>query len=1015
MIDINVEASFDQYGRYFFIAKIIETNRKKSKLNILDVGGQAGLARSFLPKDNVTILDILESDMENYIQGSALDMPFKNHHFDVVITADTFEHISKTDRKLFLDECYRVSKDFIVIAAPFETGSTHKAEKEANEIFKSLSNIPYPWLKEHITNGLPTIEDVTNWANKNKLTHISYGNNNLDEWKALISNYFVLENLPSPRGDSAFNKQSREYNETANQQPAIFPAYRYIFGISKNKLKEPVFEKVKQNHDFKSFVPLAKTVSYYLKDNIKTISDYEYIQTAKKLYCYDNGVEALQNSLIHRLANAESELQQIKSSKTFQSFSKLNSNKLYVIYHNTTNELLKLKSFISKKSKYLIYLYPPNLLWRISTKTPAYARNRIKDLAFKNAKEPKVSIIIPIYGKAMMTLDCLIALNKIKHTDYPYEVVLVDDCSPDLSRKIFSKIRGIILHSNDKNLGFVGSCNKGAELAKGEYLIFLNNDTVVDTNWMKYLIDRLRSDSKIGIVGSKLIYPNGLLQEAGGIIYQDGSGCNYGNGDNPDNFKYNYPREVDYCSGASIAITKKLFFDVGKFNTEFSPGYYEDTDLSFTIREKGYKIVYEPLSSLIHKEGGTAGTDLTKSMKKYQVVNKEKFVSKWGSYLRENNYLSPKDNIKARDISSKKMVLIIDHYVPEPDRDSGSVRMFRLIKVLQEIGYKVTFWPQNLMKTTLYAEALEQLGVEVVHGSISFKDFSEQRGEAYDLVILSRASVAPSFIDIVNLFYSNAITIYDTVDLSFCRIEKQAEIENNEELALIASYWKKIELGTMQRVDATLVVSDTEKKLLSEIIPNSTVRIVSNIHISNQTPKPSFGTRSNIIFIGGFSHTPNIDAMIWFCNDIMPLIQKKMPSVKLKIIGSNPPQKILDLANNNIEVLGYVEDVSKIFSKAKIFVSPLRYGAGVKGKIGQAMEYGLPVISTSIGIDGMHLQNGVDCLVANEGIDFANAVIKLYNDRKSWEKISLNSQNVLIKYFSPETAKNNLIQLLEKL
>ncbi len=308
------------------------------------------------------------------------------------------------------------------------------------------------------------------------------------------------------------------------------------------------------------------------------------------------------------------------------------------------------------------------------------------------------------------------------------------------------------------------------------------------------------------------------------------------------------------------------------------------------------------------------------------------------------------------------------------------------------------------------------MGIEVVYGESSyFKDYSKKYGNAYDLVIISRLSVVPSFIENVNLFYSNAKIIYDTVDLSFSRVSMQASIEKNEELALIAQQLKKIELGSIQRTNATLVVSSYEKKILASLLPNAKIEIVSNIHTIKNSSGLSFSKRKDLIFIGSFNHQPNVDAMIWFCNNIMPLIQKDMPDIKLKIIGSNPPKSIFALKSPNIEVLGYVEDVSSLFTKARIFIAPLRYGAGVKGKIGQAIEYGLPVVSTTLGVEGMHLKNNEHCLVADSESDFSKATIRLYHDKVLWEKISQNSQEILVKYFSQETAKKNLLNLLNSL
>ncbi|HVC36220.1 MAG TPA: glycosyltransferase [Candidatus Dormibacteraeota bacterium] len=1011
MIDPDVEATFDQYGRFFLTAKIIEANRSKKGLTILDVGGYAGKTADFLPQDSVTILDIIDDSQENYVRGNGLNMPFDDKYFDVVVTTDTLEHISADKRQLFLEECYRVSKEFLIVVAPFESGNTSRTEKEVNNVYRALAGKPYPWLKEHVETGLPKTEVVTAWAKKHGLNYFSIANNNLEEWRSLISHYFVLENLPSRKGSELLRKRFLNFNQTRNRYPAEAPAYRQIFAISKETLKQPELSNVPTSEDFKSLVPIVQTMKYFLQENNGSITNNEYLKAALKVGAYIP-IERNQLDLMKQeITKIRAELNQVKASKSWRALSWLRSSRTYCLF---VSRFWKLARTLKHISGYGVYLYPPALLWRIKTGIPAYGRSRLRNIRFATNKKPQVSIIIPIFGKATFTLNCLMSLTKLE-TKYSFEVIVIDDCSKDASSEIFSTIPGMIFHSNQKNQGFVISCNTGAKLAKGKYLVFLNNDTVVDSQWLDPLINRLEASPDVGLVGSKLVYPNGTLQEAGGIIFSDASGWNYGRGGNRDDYEYNYVREVDYCSGASIAVPRKLFDEVGCFDTRYVPAYYEDTDLAFSIRQAGYKVIYEPASQLFHHEGATAGQDLTRGMKKYQLINQSKFVEKWSDVLEQQHYLSPKSLLQARDRSRERLALVIDHYVPEPDKDSGSVRMNHLIGVLQDMGYKITFWPQNLFNSRPYTKHLQGRGVEVVYGSVDFLKFSQERGNNYDLVLLSRPSVAPSYIDVVRSLYGRAKIIYDTVDLAFLRIRRQARIEHDDRLGEIADGWEKVELGLIQRTDASLVVSPVEQKLLNKLSPDSKVSVVSNIHIQKPGPYLSFEKRRDIVFIGGFSHQPNVDATLWFCKEILPLVTKELPNILVKIVGSSPPTKVLALATDNVKVMGYIENVDDIFRRSRVFIAPLRYGAGVKGKIGQAMEYGLPVVSTSIGIEGMHLVDNESCLVADVPKAFAKAVIKLYTNKKTWEKLSVNSQEVLDKYFSPDVAKSALLKLLEEL
>ncbi len=1014
MKNLKLTIPFDQFGRYYFISKIVEENRVSGKpLKILDVGGYNGRVRDFLPKDNVTILDVFDVVEDGYVKGSGLDIQFPDKSFDVVTTADTLEHIPKDKRDLFLSECYRVSKDFLIVAAPFETGKTAEAEDYVNDVYKILSGHSYEWLKEHKEYGLPDPKSILNWAERNNLRHFVLNNNNIEEWKELISQFFVLDNLPSMKGNKFFLKESEDYNLTSNQFQAEEPAYRQVYVFSKNNIKSPQLPKKSFPKNISGLERLLKTIKFYLDEQKEmNINDFLFKKVTSQLNVYqDIKPQKNDNELMERLVRAESELNAIKSSTNWLLINKLNS---VVGLRFVSRIFTKTLRLIFKIYKYRIYASPDKLFWRLSTKTPPYVKEDLAKLRFKKESKPQVSIIIPIYGKATMTLDCLKSLHNHK-TKYSFEVVLIDDSSPDKSKKLFNNIPGIVFYSNPINRGFIYSCNKGSELAKGDSLVFLNNDTLVLEGWLDALIDRLSSDSNIGLVGSKLIYPNGVLQEAGGIIFSDASGWNYGKGDDPTNFEYNYLREVDYCSGASIAIKSSLFRQLGRFDTRYSPAYYEDTDLAFSVRQAGLKVIYEPLSSIIHREGASSGTDISTGTKRYQVINQQKFADKWKNVLSSNHYESSNYLFYAKDRSSDKNVLIIDHYVPEYDKDSGSVRMTELIKVMKDLGYRITLWPQNLYESQPYTTYFQSLGVQVIYGHVDFVEYSKKFGDYYDLVILSRPSVAPNFIDHVNSYYRRAKVIYDTVDLSFLRIRRLSEIDNNPDFMFESEQWKKLELGLMQRTDATLVVSEAEKKILNKESPFTKVEIVSNIHNLKPLPNLDLTKRSGLLFIGGFNHLPNVDAMIWFCEKIFPLVLKKYPQLKLSIVGSNPPQSIINLSSKNIKVLGYVENVDPLFNKSRVFIAPLRYGAGVKGKIGQASEYGLPVVSTTIGIEGMHMNNLTDCLIGDSEKTFANSIIKLVDNDILWRKLSKNSRDNISKHFSPENAKKSLESLIKNL
>ncbi|MEM9773003.1 MAG: glycosyltransferase [Chloroflexota bacterium] len=281
--------------------------------------------------------------------------------------------------------------------------------------------------------------------------------------------------------------------------------------------------------------------------------------------------------------------------------------------------------------------------------------NSISDLEVKAVWEAEerielaesVSIIIPVYNQIEFTIHCI---NKISETVRPslnYEIIVVDDCSTDETkneiRRLQKSVKNLRYHKNPENLGFVGSCNNGSEIARNNVLIFLNNDTLPRTGWLDGILETFKHFPDAGAVGGMLVYPDDTIQEAGGIVFVDGSAANFGNGARElADPLYNYVREVDYCSAALLGIRKNFFFEIGQFSKEFAPGYYEDTDLCFKVREAGRKVYYQPKSRITHFEGVSSGNDLNSGMKQYQLINADRFFSKWQHKL-HNHHMRPNE------------------------------------------------------------------------------------------------------------------------------------------------------------------------------------------------------------------------------------------------------------------------------------------------------------------------------------------------------------------------------------
>lgn len=626
---------------------------------------------------------------------------------------------------------------------------------------------------------------------------------------------------------------------------------------------------------------------------------------------------------------------------------------------------------------------------------------------------PEVSIIIPIHGKLPYTCACLAALAEHAGPT-PFEVIVVDDASPDDSAQVLGQVAGLRLLRNEHNLGFVGSCNAGADAARGRWLVFLNNDAMATQGWLEALLATFDQFDGTGLAGARLLYPDGRLQEAGGLVFSDGSGWNYGRFEDPADPRFGYARQTDYCSGAAIAIERALFERLGGFDQRYAPAYYEDTDLAFKVREAGLQVVVQTTSTVIHHEGITSGTDTSAGMKRYQVVNQAKFLERWREALdRQPAPGTPVDTLVRR--AAKGHVLVIDATTPEPDQDSGSVRLTHTLRLLRESGRHIRFFADNRAWVPGYSERLQALGIEVLYGPWLGDPVAwlRENGPQLDAVLVCRHYIASHYLPLVRQYAPRARFIFDTVDLHYLREQRAAQLAGSEDIARQAEKTRQQELALIRASDVTLVVSPAEQALLATDAPGARVDILSNVHPVHGCRRP-FGERADLLFVGGFQHPPNIDAIGWFVREVFPAVRAELPEVRVHVIGSKMPPTIAELAGPGVAVHGHVADLEPYLDGCRIALAPLRYGAGVKGKLNMSMSYGQPAVATGIAVEGMHLKPGEEVLVAEEPADFAAAVVRLYRDEALWNRLSAAGLANVRRHFSFDAARAAIAGIFDR-
>ncbi len=632
-----------------------------------------------------------------------------------------------------------------------------------------------------------------------------------------------------------------------------------------------------------------------------------------------------------------------------------------------------------------------------------------------SSQEPLVSIIIPTYGQAAATLACLRSL-----AEHPprclFEVIVVDDAYPDAGEvRPVADVAGIRLVRNDVNLGSLLSCNAAAKLAKGAFIHFLDNDTEVTEGSVDFLAQTLRDRPDAGIAGSKLLYSDGTLQEAGGIIWINGLGWNYGRGEDPCRPEFNYLREADFCSGASLMIRRCLFEELQGFDPGYAPTYYEDVDLAFRVRARGLKVMYEPRSQVTHHEGLSHGTNSASGIKASQVVSQGRLVQRWGGILSRENYRSGGNDLRPRDRArAKRVILVIDHYVPEPDRDAGSRSILDIIDSLLDGGWIVKFWPHNRAHSPQYSPALERRGVEVLDhrwpGSLDA--WMRRYGVELDQVLAVRPDVALDVLPVLLRDTPAALSFYG-VDLHYARMRRQAALTGDAVLARDADSMERLERRLWRNFGTVLYPSEEEAAEVRALSPGTRSRGIIPFCMEVAAPHSVPTGDRNVLFVAGFGHPPNVDAAVWLAREIMPLLRAAVGPVRLVLAGSNPTEDVRALAGDDVDVTGWVSEaqLQALYRAHRAAAVPLRFGAGVKGKVVEALSHGLPLVTTPTGAQGIA---GLDDVVpVRDGTEaFAEALGQLLTDDAGWLRQSSMQLRFAERAFSRAAMRRSVLAAL---
>lgn len=1009
-IDFDLEV--ERKSRYMFASDLV---KNKKVLNVT-CGKGCGTELLALAAKQVFEVNISKEEVSyaksnysaknvDFLVAAVKKLPFENDFFDVAVSFEILEHLDEQKQEKFLSEVKRtLKKDGVfVISMPNKEVCQNKSDS-----LHHVSKISFDSLKNILKRQF---ENVKLFGQKFEVTNIIFDDNvknvrfegamnprNCDYIIALCSEKKLPESLSNVVSIGSENKHKNLKNWTFENYECNEKYDDTIKNLLRQnkKLKEEIVALDNENDKLEKDLTLEKIKSKEIKDELKRVYNSRGHKMLEKLYKLEGLIvppgsrrRFILKLFIKIICNPVKYLKKLTPNNIKNVFLMISRGNIYSLSE---------KIGLTYEEKGSFVFEPVDL-----------NRTKFEKLTLPKCNEPLVSIIIPVYNQFHYTYNCIKSI--INHTrGIKYEVILADDVSTDKTKEIESIIENLKVIHNKKNLGFLLNCNNAAKFAKGKYIHFLNNDTSVQRGWLTNLLNLIESDEKIGMVGSKLVYPDGLLQEAGGIFWNDASAWNYGRGKSPMSAEFNYVKEVDYISGASILLPTALWNEIGGFDERFAPAYYEDSDLAFEVRKHGYKVVYQPESVVVHFEGKSNGTNTSNGIKAYQIENKSKFYEKWKDILAENHFENGKNVFLARDRSkNKKCILFVDHYVPTFDKDAGSRAAYQHLKLMAELGYNIKFIGDNFLKYEKYTKALEDIGIEILYGqkyAIGWKAWIKENAQYIDTVVLSRPHISKKYIDFIRQ-NTTAKIVYYVHDLHFLRELREYELTKNPKLKASSDYWKKVELDLMKKSDVVVTFSSDEKKIIDEYFTGSKAVVVPIFIFNKFNYKPInlFG-KKDILFVGGFNHKPNEDGVLWFVKKIWPSILKEIPDCKFIVAGSNPTEKIRSLESENIVVTGFVADdvLDEYYRQCRVCVIPLRFGAGVKGKTIEAIYKKIPIISTPIGVEGLYdIESYIDA--TEEPNEFAKKVIDYYKNDDLAEKTVSKYHEYLSKYFSDEYTK----------
>jgi GT2 family glycosyltransferase len=596
------------------------------------------------------------------------------------------------------------------------------------------------------------------------------------------------------------------------------------------------------------------------------------------------------------------------------------------------------------------------------------------------------SVVIPTRSNLTGLQDCLEALRRCRPATVELELIVVANAADAPTRAFLQRLDDVVVIESAVDLGFAGACNAGAGRSRADYLVLLNDDVIVSPGWLDALVEAVNSRPGIGAAVSRILFPDGRLQEAGSVITRSGWTANVGFGSAADCESFLTRRTVDYGSACSLLVRRASWEALGGFSEDYFPGYFEDVDFALSLRTYGEGIVYEPRSVVVHQRHGTPIDRAFRGF--YYLVNKQRFVAKWNHAIANAIAETAEDSIQVHTAAwaaagCPRRVLIIDDRWPDARFGSGHGRMAACAATLADAACAVSFWAGADEGQIDFAA----LGVQPVRGGLA--DHLMRAESVYTAVVISRPNNFRRYHSLVRRLQPQAAVIYDAEALYSVRTARKPGTAAGRRYAqsLEAARYAALEERIAAAADVVVTVSPAEAAFWQRW--NARVRTIPPFTGAPLSPAP-YARRDRVLFAAGWRagvDSPNGDGLLWFVRDVLPLVAGRVAGFELDVLGDAPAELHLpEAARGSVRFLGAVADLGEVYDRTRVAIAPIRYGSGVKIKTLEALEHGVPVVGTAVAAEGVPVGRGVGLRVCDRAADFADELCELYLNPVAWAR-----------------------------